>query len=292
MAQVGHSITTYIGGGAMNTIPTTTKNQATKSPSGNQGDKKERQIPDDRQEVGLIAAIMVVLALGVLGYWLFEESNSRATGTESAAIPDASKDWEKNDIKKGESTASEMASSLVLPVSADMVESPTQGQPPIRTQIERAVYFDFNQHTLTAETKSLVQEEFTKRGEGGDWTVSIEGHTDELGPEPYNQALGLKRAESIKQFLLGLGASEKSIQVTSMGETSPVCREKAEDCYHKNRRVHMLWNQGKLVTQTSQPPTESAQMEGDIPIKLATASTEEKDSDLEQPSPLKSEETP
>lgn len=276
----------------MTMIPITTKNQATKNPSGKEADNKERQTSDDRHEVGLIAAIMVVLALGILGYWIVEEGENQATGTTSAAVTEASENWERNKGKKGESPEGALASSLVLPVSADRGEGASDVQSPILTQVDMDVYFGFNQHSLTDETKSLVQEELARRGERSDWTLSIEGHADQLGPEPYNQALGLQRAESIKQFLLGLGVPEQAIRVTSMGETAPVCHETDEECYHKNRRAHVLWSKGKLVTQTSSSPIESSQPELNDSIKLATVSTGERDSEMGQPSPLESEDAP
>lgn len=276
----------------MNTIPTTTKNQATRNSSGTQEDAKKQQTPNDHQEVGLIAAIMVVVALGIFAYWIVEEGDSQSTGTTSVAVTDSSEQWEGNTSEKGESTGGEMASSLVLPVSAEMGEAPSHIQSSSPTQIDMDVYFGFNQHSLTDETKSLVQEEFARRSDRSDWTVSVEGHADQLGPEPYNQALGLQRAQSIKQFLLGLGTPKDSIRITSMGETAPVCREMDKDCNHKNRRAHVVWSKGKLVTQTPSSPIESSQPERDDSMKLATVSTGESNADIGQASTKDAEETP
>ena len=66
--------------------------------------------------------------------------------------------------------------------------------------------------------------------------VEIEGHCDERGTTEYNLALGAKRARSAMDYLVTLGVSPARIKTVSYGEEIPVCREKSEDCYQKNRR--------------------------------------------------------
>ena len=276
----------------MSTMHPTKKNQSAKISADDQGGKQVRLTPDDRQEVGLIAAILVVLALGVLGYWIFEEGDNRATGTISTTAANSSDDWEKEKVKAKNqgSMDNESSSSFAVPILVDSGTSPSQAQAGMPTPRDMNVYFGFNQHRLTDEAKALVQEEFERRSTGN-WTVSVEGHTDEFGPEPYNQALGLRRAQSVKEFLIGLGLTEESVRIKSMGETSPVCLEKAEDCYHKNRRAYMQWSEGKIVAQGSQSQSETPRQEGDGPIQLATAPTGESDKDAAESNSLKTEET-
>ena len=69
-----------------------------------------------------------------------------------------------------------------------------------------------------------------------DTTVKVSGNTDEWGTDEYNYALGLKRANSVKDVLVANGVVA-NVSLVSLGESSPVCTEKTKDCWSKNRRV-------------------------------------------------------
>ena len=69
-----------------------------------------------------------------------------------------------------------------------------------------------------------------------DTTVTVSGNTDEWGSDEYNYALGLKRANSVKDALVANGVNA-NIALVSLGESSPVCTEKTKACWAKNRRV-------------------------------------------------------
>ena len=68
-------------------------------------------------------------------------------------------------------------------------------------------------------------------------TIKLEGNCDEFGSDEYNFALGLKRANAVKSVLVNGGASADSITMVSLGESNPVCLEKTQECWAKNRRV-------------------------------------------------------
>ncbi len=70
--------------------------------------------------------------------------------------------------------------------------------------------------------------------------VSIEGHCDERGTNEYNLALGEKRAESTKSFLVDLGIEAYRISTVSYGEERPVDTGQNEEAWAKNRRAHCL----------------------------------------------------
>ena len=71
---------------------------------------------------------------------------------------------------------------------------------------------------------------------------TIEGHCDDRGSQEYNLALGDRRANSVKEFLVSQGVPEANMKVISYGEERPVCREEAEDCYQHNRRAEFVLN--------------------------------------------------
>jgi len=108
------------------------------------------------------------------------------------------------------------------------------------------VYFDFDSYDLRADARAALKA-------NGEWLrsnpsaqVQIEGHCDERGTTEYNLALGSKRAQGVKDYLVTLGAAADRLSTISYGEELPVCTEHNEDCWQKNRRA-------RLVIQTAKP---------------------------------------
>jgi peptidoglycan-associated lipoprotein len=67
----------------------------------------------------------------------------------------------------------------------------------------------------------------------------IEGHADERGSEEYNMALGDRRAKAAQQFLASMGIPNVQLTIVSFGKDRPVCTDKSEDCWQRNRRAHV-----------------------------------------------------
>ncbi len=67
----------------------------------------------------------------------------------------------------------------------------------------------------------------------------IEGHADNRGSAEYNLALGDKRAVSTEEFLDQLGVPKTQLSVISFGKDRPVCNQETEECWQRNRRVHI-----------------------------------------------------
>jgi outer membrane protein OmpA-like peptidoglycan-associated protein len=101
------------------------------------------------------------------------------------------------------------------------------------------VYFAFDRWGLTEDgKKDLVQSAEYLRSHPAA-KLLIEGYCDERGSREYNLALGQKRADETRAFLTDLGI-RNPIAVTSYGKERPVCEERDESCYWKNRRAHLL----------------------------------------------------
>jgi len=66
--------------------------------------------------------------------------------------------------------------------------------------------------------------------------VTIEGHCDERGTREYNLALGARRANAVKEYLVSLGTSSARVDTISYGKERPMCTDSSEDCYAQNRR--------------------------------------------------------
>lgn len=110
------------------------------------------------------------------------------------------------------------------------------------TIMQEDVYFDFDRSNL----KPVAQDNLLRKAEwlrdNPDITVTIEGHCDERGTNEYNLALGDRRADSAKAFLVNLGIDRTRLTTISYGEERPVCAEQDEDCWAKNRRAHFVIN--------------------------------------------------
>ena len=78
-----------------------------------------------------------------------------------------------------------------------------------------------------------------------DANLLLEGHADDRGNSAYNLALGERRAQSAKEYLVTLGVSAARISTTSYGQEKQVCTEPSEDCWWKNRRVHFVVQEKK-----------------------------------------------
>ena len=73
-------------------------------------------------------------------------------------------------------------------------------------------------------------------------TVTVEGHCDERGTDAYNKALGDRRAESVKNFLVSLGISANRLNTVSYGEERPIAIGQNEASWAKNRRTQFVIN--------------------------------------------------
>ena len=78
--------------------------------------------------------------------------------------------------------------------------------------------------------------------------VQIEGHCDERGAADYNMALGAKRAQAAMDYLATLGIAANRLSTISYGEEIPVCKEKTEDCWERNRRARFVVSQTKSTS--------------------------------------------
>jgi peptidoglycan-associated lipoprotein len=101
------------------------------------------------------------------------------------------------------------------------------------------VFFDFDKYDVRPGDAKILDANATWL-KSNDNLVLIEGHCDERGTNEYNLALGERRAKSTMNYLVSQGIQASRITIISYGEERPVCTEKTEDCWAKNRRAHFL----------------------------------------------------
>ncbi len=129
-------------------------------------------------------------------------------------------------------------------------EKPAPAPPPAPAPVEEAkvvledVHFDFDKANLTSEAKKILDDNISKLKEHQGMKVEIEGNACAHGPEKYNMALGQRRADAVKEYLVKAGVQEERLSTISYGETRPLCIEKPTPhnknsaCMKSNRRVH------------------------------------------------------
>jgi peptidoglycan-associated lipoprotein len=102
------------------------------------------------------------------------------------------------------------------------------------------IYFQFDSINLNSDA-----EEILKRN--ADWLkanpkvrVEVEGHCDDIGSAEYNLALGAKRAQAAKDFLVNAGIASERLVTISYGKEAPACFEQTETCRVQNRRARFV----------------------------------------------------
>ena len=101
-------------------------------------------------------------------------------------------------------------------------------------------FFDYNMSEVRADARGPLQvnADWMKKWTGTQ--IMLEGHADSRGSAEYNLALGSRRANSVKDYLVSLGVPTTRITVVSKGKEAPFCTEKTEVCWQQNRRGHFV----------------------------------------------------
>jgi len=100
------------------------------------------------------------------------------------------------------------------------------------------VYFDYDRSTIRNDQKPTLRSNASAVLGRGEWrTVVIEGFCDERGSEEYNLALGERRSNAVKQYLVDSGISSSRVDTVSFGESKPAVQGHDESAYKWNRRA-------------------------------------------------------
>ena len=101
----------------------------------------------------------------------------------------------------------------------------------------RTVYFDLDSYEIKAEAKPLLTEAAKIMRQYPQINLRLEGHCDERGTAEYNLALGEKRANAVRDYLIGLGVERSRLSTISFGKEKPADPGHDETAWAKNRRV-------------------------------------------------------
>lgn len=102
------------------------------------------------------------------------------------------------------------------------------------------VNFDFDSVALSEMARATLKANADWLKSNATARIQIEGHCDERGAADYNMALGAKRAQAAMDYLATLGVAANRISTVSYGQEIPLCKEKTEECWAKNRRARFV----------------------------------------------------
>jgi peptidoglycan-associated lipoprotein len=100
----------------------------------------------------------------------------------------------------------------------------------------KPIYFDFDKSFIRDDSRATMKANADYLKANPNVKLRIEGNCDERGTIEYNQALGQRRAQSAKKYLVDMGVKASRISLISYGKEKPVCTESTEECWQKNRR--------------------------------------------------------
>lgn len=107
---------------------------------------------------------------------------------------------------------------------------------------DQNIYFAFDSSDLSDQARLILSNNAEYLHKHSDLTISVEGHCDERGSETYNNSLGKRRAESVKNFLVDKGISADRLVTVSYGESKPIAFGSNEASWAKNRRAQIVVN--------------------------------------------------
>jgi len=110
---------------------------------------------------------------------------------------------------------------------------------PKKKIILRGVNFDFDKATIRPDAESILAEATRTLQDEGEIQISVEGHTDSVGTEAYNQGLSERRAHAVADHLAGGGISRGRMTARGFGESNPVASNMNRDGRAQNRRVEL-----------------------------------------------------
>jgi peptidoglycan-associated lipoprotein len=130
-------------------------------------------------------------------------------------------------------------------VESEEMQGPEGGtQEHLVVNVGDRVFFDFDKSNLTNEAEKTVERLAAWMKDYPEAAVTIEGHADERGTREYNLALGARRANSVKDYLIVLGIDPNRVETVSYGEERPAVLGSNEQAWAQNRRAVFVVDQG------------------------------------------------
>jgi len=150
-----------------------------------------------------------------------------------AACSTTPKDTADSSGSGSTSTSSDVSSSAETTESASIEPG---SQEDLIVNVGDRVFFNYDSSELDTDAQELLQDQVAWLKQYSDVSIIIEGHCDERGTREYNLALGEKRAQSVKNYIINLGISADRVSTISYGKERPAVVGSNDGAWAQNRR--------------------------------------------------------
>jgi peptidoglycan-associated lipoprotein len=180
--------------------------------------------------------VLVLVLVLVFGYMLFGCAQRKVVQPQPSGTPGETRTrgegGQEQKVPEEKITEQQIAK-----IETREGEMPTYAE---EKSIFEDIHFDFDKYDIRPDAKPVLKSiaDWLMKNKSAD--LLIEGHCDERGTNEYNLALGDRRAKAARDGLVALGISSGRINLISYGEEKPLCTEKTEECWQKNRRAHFV----------------------------------------------------
>ncbi|MBU4321414.1 MAG: peptidoglycan-associated lipoprotein Pal [Thermodesulfovibrionales bacterium] len=187
---------------------------------------------------------IIILMLGLIGFGCSQKKIALAPEDTGKQYETSQTQPKLDETKKASEgpQKTEQKSAMIKP-EIESREIPLRGKR--MSEILKDIYFDFDKYDVRDDAKPVLRFLADYLIKNTSESILMEGHCDERGTNEYNLALGEKRALLAKKYLLSFGVSSSRLETISYGEGKPLCAEKTEGCWAKNRRVHFVISERK-----------------------------------------------
>jgi peptidoglycan-associated lipoprotein len=194
--------------------------------------------------LGMRYACLALIALG-----------AGCATSQTSVSPDTAKAAEEARLKaeaearmKAEAEAARLKAEAEARMKAEAEAARMKAEEEARMRAEaearkfQAILFDYDKANVRADQKAILGQH-AERLKNNDFQVVVEGHCDERGTIEYNLALGQKRADSVKQYLVSTGVNASRLSTVSYGKERPADTGSNEAAWAKNRRAELVVSQ-------------------------------------------------
>ena len=139
-------------------------------------------------------------------------------------------------------TTSGSETSETSETSAESINIEPGSQEDLIVNVGDRVFFNYDSSDLDGDAQELLQDQVAWLKQYSDVSIIVEGHCDERGTREYNLALGEKRAQSVKNYLISLGISSDRVSTISYGKERPAVVGSNDGAWAQNRRSVTIVN--------------------------------------------------
>ena len=175
--------------------------------------------------IKLLTSATLVFFLAACSTTPKDTADSSGSGSSSSS----------SDVSSTETTSTETS-------SADTASIEPGSQEDLIVNVGDRVFFNYDSSELDSDAQELLQDQVAWLKQYSDVSVIIEGHCDERGTREYNLALGEKRAQAVKNYLISLGISSDRVSTISYGKERPAVVGSNDGAWAQNRRSVTIVN--------------------------------------------------